>query len=89
MDRRLRFVSAQITWMVLVTFSLKLLNLLTLSLFFVVSYIGLLAVIELTAPFAVTPTWRLRLRWIVLLGLSVFGYFAIRQILDILPSGMF
>ena len=87
MDRRLRFVFVQSAGMVGVALGLMLLNMLTLSLFLIVSYIGLLVVIELTAPFAVTPPWRPRLRWLVLLGFSVFTYFVIRQIFAILPTG--
>jgi hypothetical protein len=89
MDRRFRFVLAQTAWMLFVVLALELLNSLTVSLYFILSYIGLLVVIELTAPFAVVPTWRPRLRWLVLLGLSVFGYLALRRIDDILPPGVF
>ena len=89
MDRRFRFVFAQSAWMVLVALALTLFGSLTPSLYFIASYVGLLVLIELTAPFAVAPAWRLRLRWLVLLGLSVFGYLAVRRVLDILPPGAF
>lgn len=67
---------------------LTLLGSLSLELFFVVSLIGFLVIIELTAPFAVTPTWRSRLKWLIGLGLLVFGYIVIRRILAILPPGV-
>jgi hypothetical protein len=69
--------------------ALALLDALSLELFFVVSLIGLLVVMELTAAFAVTPRWRRRLKWLVGLGLAVFGYIVIRRILAILPAGAF
>ena len=66
---------------------LTVLGALSTELFFVVSLIGLLVVIELTAPRAVTPTWRARLKWIVLLGLFGFGIIVTNRILAILPFG--
>lgn len=89
MDRRLRFVFTQAAWMVGTVFALLLLDVFTLSLFFIISYIGLLIIIELTAPFVVTPSWRLRLRWLVLLGFFVFVSILAQRILALLPSGTF
>jgi len=65
--------------------ALSLLGALELELFFVVSLIGFLVVVELTAPFNVTPRWRRRLKWLILLGLLVFAYVVVRRILAILP----
>jgi hypothetical protein len=71
-----------------VIFLLALLGSLTIELFFVVSLIGLLIVVELTAPFRITPQWRKRLWIIIGLGLLGFGVIVIRRILDILPPGV-
>ena len=86
--RRQQFVAGQVVWLLATIVVLSVLGALSLELFFVVSLIGFLVVIELTAPFAVTPTWRRRLRWLVLLGLLVFGYVVVRRILAILPEGV-
>lgn len=86
--RRLRFIRAQIAWMTATVLALTLLASFTYELFFVVSLIGFLVVTELTAPFNVTPDWRRRLRWIIVLGLAVFGYIVIRRIIEILPPGV-
>jgi hypothetical protein len=86
--RRLQFVHAQLAWMLGVIFLLALLGSLTIELFFVVSLIGLLIVVELTAPFRITPQWRKRLWVIIGLGLLGFGVIVIRRILDILPPGV-
>ncbi len=67
---------------------LSVLGSLSLELFFVVSLIGFLVVVELTAPFTVTPAWRRRLVWLVGIGLAVFGYIVVRRILEILPPGV-
>jgi membrane protein implicated in regulation of membrane protease activity len=86
--RRWRFIHGQVAWMLATILCLSLLGSLSLELFFVVSLIGLLVVVELTAPFNVTPRWRARLKWIILLGLAVFAYIVVRRILEILPPGV-
>jgi len=68
---------------------LAALGFLTLELFFVLSLIGLLVIVEFTAPFNVTPRWRRRLRWLIAFGLLVFGLIVVRRVLSILPSGVF
>jgi threonine/homoserine efflux transporter RhtA len=87
--RRIRFIQAQLVWMLAVIVVLALLGSLELELFFVVSLIGFLIVVELTAPIAVTPAWRRRLPWLIAVGLVVFGVIVIRRILEILPPGVF
>lgn len=86
--RRQRFIYGQTAWMLATLVCLSLLGTLSLELFFVVSLIGFLVVVELTAPFAVTPRWRARLRWVILLGLLGFGYVVVRRVLTILPDGV-
>jgi len=86
--RRTRFVHATLTWILASTLVLVLLDALSYELVFVVSLIGFLVVIELTAPLNVRPDWRRRLRWLILLGLVVFGAIVVRRILAILPPGV-
>jgi len=86
--RRKRFVHAQIAWMLTAVVLLTALDALTLDLFFVLSLIGFLVVVELTAPVAVSPRWRRRLPWLIAAGLLVFGYIVVRRILEILPPGV-
>lgn len=86
--RRQRFIYAQTGWMLAAIVVLAALGALEAELFFVVSLIGFLIVVELTAPFNVTPAWRRRLLPIIALGLIVFGYVVIRRILEILPEGV-
>lgn len=86
--RRQRFVRATLAWCLGATLVLTLLSSLNYELVFVVSLIGLLVVVELTAPFRVTPAWRSRLKWLIAAGLAVFGYIVIRRILEILPPGV-
>ncbi|WP_262180184.1 hypothetical protein [Haloarcula laminariae] len=86
--RRQQFIHGQALWMLATVLMLAALNALTLDLFFVVSLIGFLVVVELTAAVNVTPRWRSRLKWLILAGLVGFAYIVVRRILEILPSGL-
>lgn len=86
--RREQFIHAQALWMCSALLLLTALGALSLDLFFVLSLIGFLVLVELTAPFAVTPAWRARLKWIILGGLVVFAAIVLRRILEILPPGL-
>lgn len=87
--RREQFIHAQAVWMLAVLVTLAAVGALSPELFFVLSLIGLLVVIEFTAPFNVTPRWRRRLKWFVALGLLAFAAIVVRRILALLPEGMF
>lgn len=84
--RRQRFIHAQVTWMLVCLVGLAALGSLSIELFFVLSLIGLLIVTELTAPLNVSPIWRRRLRWVILLGLVGFAAIVVRRILEILSG---
>lgn len=86
--RRRQFVVGQLCWQLGTVIALSLVGALSLDLFFVVSMIGFLVVVEVTAPVEITPAWRRRLRWLVLLGLVAFGYVLVRRVLGILPEGV-
>lgn len=86
--RRHQFVSGTLAWMLGATLLLVLLDSLEYELIFVISLIGFLVVVELTAPFNVNPDWRSRLKWLIIVGLLVFGYIVIQRILAILPPGV-
>jgi len=86
--RRQQFLFGNLAWLLGAALVLTLLGSLSVELFFVVALIGFLVVVELTAPFAVTPRWRGRLKWLIGLGLLVFGYIVVRRILAILPPGV-
>ena len=86
--RRQQFVVGNLAWWLGALLVLSVLGSLSLELFFVVSLIGFLVVVELTAPFTVTPAWLRRLVWLIGIGLAVFGYIVVRRILEILPPGV-
>ena len=86
--RRIRFIHAQIAWMLATVLVLSLLQSLRPQLVFVISLIGFLVIIELTAPFNLTPRWRSRLKWLIPIGLAIFAYVVIQRILAILPPGV-
>lgn len=80
----LRFVYGQTAWMLAVLLGLTVLGTLTYELFFMLSLVGFLALMEFTGPFEVTPRWRSRLKWIVLTGLLVLGYIATSRLYAVL-----
>ena len=84
--RSFQFVVAQTAGMLGALIVLTLLNAFALELFFVLSLISLLVVTELTAPFRVRPAWRRRLLWVILAGISGFGYIVVRRIQTILAN---
>jgi hypothetical protein len=86
--RRQRFVFGHVAWTLAAILALSLLGSLTLELVFVVSLIGFLVLVELTAPVAVRPAWRQRIKWVIAAGLLVFAYLVVQRILAILPPGV-
>jgi dolichyl-phosphate-mannose--protein O-mannosyl transferase len=83
--KRRWFVHAHLAWMITAALVLSLLNSLTYELFFVTSLIGFLIVIQLTAPFRITPPWRRRIRWITMIGLLSLVLILIQRMITILP----
>lgn len=89
MYRRARFVRANVAWLSATLLVLVVLDAFSFELLFVLGFNGLLLVTELTSPFAATPAWRRRLRWLLVPGLLGFAYLFVRRLLAILPAGVF
>ncbi|WEL20587.1 hypothetical protein [Halorhabdus sp. BNX81] len=87
--RRQQYLVGVLAWAVSVLLVLVTLQSLSYELYFVLTLIGVLVVTALTAPFNLTPRWRTRLRWVILLGLVVFTYLVFRRVLAVLPQGVF
>ena len=51
---------------------------------FVLYFIGFLILYELFAASQLQPRWLKRLRWIVVLGLVVFGWIVYQKVIEIL-----
>lgn len=81
--RRERVIYLQTAWMLVLVLFLALLGG-SLEIFFVASLIGFLALVDLTAPVHVTPAWRRRIRWVIVVGLVYFGYIVLRESLEVL-----
>ena len=86
-SRRIRFVSGTVAWMLLSIIILALLNSLSIDLFFILSLIGFLIVVELSAPFSVQPKWRRRLWVVIAIGILIFMYIAGKRIFEIIEPG--
>ena len=80
-----RFIQYLLAWTLTVLLGLTLVDALTLEVFFVTSLIGVLAITELMLPINIRPVWYRRLRWVIVIGLAVFGYILLRRIFSLLP----
>lgn len=65
------------------------LNVLEADLFYVISFLGFLVLVEITTPIGEPPAWRTRLRWFIVLGFLVFSYIILRQTITVLRAGGF
>lgn len=81
--RQQRFINGQIAWMLATVLGLSVLGALTFELFVVVSVIGFMLLTLATAPVNVTPRWRVRLKWPIILGLLVFLYLVLTEIITV------
>lgn len=80
-----RLIYGQIIWMVIAVLLLAYFGALTLEQFFILSFLGFLALVEMIVPFTdVTPRWRTRIRWTIIIGVLVFLYILLNQIIEIL-----
>lgn len=86
--KRQRFVLVLAIWMLGTLVVLAATSALSLDLFFVCSLLGLLVVFEFGSSVTLTPQWRTRLRWVILVGFAGFGYIVVRRVLAVLPSGL-
>jgi hypothetical protein len=78
--RRRRFANSQIAWMLASILGLTLIGALTFELFVVVSLIGFMLLTIATAPVNLTPRWRARLKWPIVVGFLIFIYLVIQEI---------
>jgi len=86
--RRLRFVHALTAWLLGTVLVLTVFDSLTAEWLYSFSLIGLFVVIELTAPFTVTPRWRNRLRGVIIVGLAGLGIIVVSRTLEALPEAL-
>nr|WP_252698787.1 hypothetical protein [Natronosalvus vescus] len=78
-------IHGQLAWMIGTIFVLSVLGSFSYTGFFSLSLLGLLVVTELTSPINVTPKWKGRLRWIILVGIAGFLFIVIRRIYMMIP----
>lgn len=84
-ERRMQFIHWQVAWMLASTLVLVVFDALSLESVFICWLIGLLIITELTAPFAVEPSWRRRLPWLVVAGLLGFVAVIVRWLVALVP----
>jgi hypothetical protein len=85
--RRSRVVGYSVIWCSGIATGLALVDRFTIDLFYIVCFIGFVAVVEMTEPQYIDPPWRSKLDWIVAVGLVGFLLIVIRTALALLPTG--
>ena len=73
-----------VIWSVVITAFMLLNRALDLEVFFVLLLIGLLVVVELIDPVSVQPRSIRRLKYIVAVGVIIFGSIVARRVMEIL-----
>lgn len=73
-----------VIWSVVITAFMLLNRTLDLEVFFVLLLIGLLVVVELIDPVSVQPRSMRRLKYIVAVGVIIFGSIVARRVMEIL-----
>lgn len=88
LNRRLQFVYITVGVMLGIIYVLALLDASSLELFFIISFVSFLVLIEFRTPMLIAPRWQRRLRWVIVFGLLLFGYIVIRRSLRAISEGM-
>ena len=86
MRHRLRFVIAVVLGLPTIFVLFLALGSLTLELFFIISFITFIAVVEMTAPDIVSVPWRRKLNWVIIVGLMISSLLLGHRIMTVLPD---
>lgn len=74
--RQRRFLRLAVAWPLVTAVALTAVGALSAGVWLTVSLLGLVVLVQATAPVAVSPPWRARLRWPLWLGAVAFVAFA-------------
>jgi hypothetical protein len=83
-NRRQWAIGTQAIWMFSALVVLTFLEMLTVDFYFIISFIGFLAVAQLFAPSHTNPRWWTVVRLISMAGLIVLGYLVYERIVTVL-----
>lgn len=75
------FLITQLVWATFVAGVLFVLRVFSPDTFFLVTFIGFLCTVALTAPTQTQPPWRRRLKWVITAGVIVFVFIVVRRIM--------
>jgi hypothetical protein len=87
LDPRSKFIGYSVIWCSGIAAVLALFDGFTIDLFYIICFIGFVAVVEMTEPQYVDPPWRSKLDWVVGAGLVGSALIVIRTALALLPDG--
>jgi hypothetical protein len=88
MSRKVRYFGAGVMflWLVIVIFFMILAGRLDLEIFFVLWLIGILIIVELVDPAFCRPHYLLYLRYVIAVGVVIFGTIVAGKVLEILGT---
>ena len=88
MRDRIRLLAIIGGWIAVVAGLLSVINAFSFELFYVLSFLGFLVIVELFVPTGVTVGGRRAIEIFTVVGLLGFLYFIYKQLLTILPPGV-
>jgi type IV secretory pathway TrbL component len=75
-----------VIWLLLVIFFMILAQTLSLEIFFVLWLIGLLVIVEFIGPSYVQPAYIRYLKYLITIGIIIFGAIVAQKVMEILNS---
>ena len=81
--RQRRFVRWQGAWILGSVAVLGAAGALSVDVAFAAALLGFFVVTQLTAPVAVRPAWRSRLRWVAVVGVVVFAALTVQRAVEV------
>ena len=81
-------VASLLVWILVAAVLLSVIGAFSLELFYVLSFLGFLALTELLTPSDVSVGWRRAVGVLTALGLVGFIYLIYRRLLEVLPPGI-
>lgn len=75
-----------VIWLLLVIFFMILAQTISLEIFFVLWLIGLLVIVEFMGPSYVQPRYIRYLKYLITVGIVIFGFIIAQKVLEILNS---
>jgi hypothetical protein len=71
-------------WLIVISYFMLLTGRFELALFFILGFIGFLLIVDLIKPHYVKPSYMRYIRYLIIIGIVVFGAVIVQKIMEIL-----